>query len=240
MEGDAMKSSAMENREGEGTAASPVTPGTVTILGDSYSTFEGYNPPGNEVFYPTHGPSVARVEDTWWHRLLSRLSLRLLVNDSVSGATVCTSVRKTQDVSVAFVRRMKGCLSRAGVGGERPSLILICGGTNDSWIDCPIGELQYGTFTEDDLRRTLPAFCYMLAYVTRENPGARIVVISNCGLKGAITEGIASACAHYGVENIRLEGIDKANDHPTKTGMAQMEEQIEEQIKAQVEKAIRG
>lgn len=214
----------------ESAALSSITPGTVTILGDSYSTFEGYNPPVWEAYYPAYGPSVASVEDTWWHRLIARLGLRLLINNSVSGATVCTSVRENQDISVAFVRRMKDSLSRAGVNGERPALILICGGTNDSWIDCPIGELQYGDFTEDDLRKTLPAFCHMLGYVTRENPGARVVMITNCGLKPEITEGFAEACAHYGVQNVRLEGIDKFNNHPTKTGMAQIEEQVERAI----------
>lgn len=214
----------------ENAAFSSITPGTVTILGDSYSTFEGYNPPVWEAFYPTYGPTVETVQDTWWHRLIARLGMRLLINNSVSGATVCTSVRENQDISVAFVRRMKDSLSRAGVNGERPELILICGGTNDSWIDCPIGELQYGNFTEDDLRKTLPAFCHMLDYVTRENPGARVAVILNCDLKPEITEGFARACDHYGVERVQLSGIDKFNGHPTRRGMAQIEEQVAERI----------
>ena len=41
---------------------------TVAILGDSYSTFDGYIPEGNASWYFTHPQGdndVVRVEDTW-------------------------------------------------------------------------------------------------------------------------------------------------------------------------------
>ena len=39
-----------------------------SILGDSISTFQGYNPVGYSVYFPEYG-EVAHVEDTWWQRV---------------------------------------------------------------------------------------------------------------------------------------------------------------------------
>ena len=46
----------------------------VLIIGDSYSTFEGHIPSGYEVFYRAGGREdndVSRVEETWWHQVVS-------------------------------------------------------------------------------------------------------------------------------------------------------------------------
>ena len=51
---------------------------TFSVLGDSYSTFEGYIPEGNAWWYSSspQGPNdVVKVEDTWWHRPFCRESL---------------------------------------------------------------------------------------------------------------------------------------------------------------------
>ena len=50
---------------------------TVAVLGDSYSTFDGYIPEGNAAWYFTHPQGendVVRVEDTWWHRFCAAAS----------------------------------------------------------------------------------------------------------------------------------------------------------------------
>ena len=44
---------------------------TVAVLGDSYSTFDGYIPEGNAYWYSSkaQGPNdVVKVEQTWWHQ----------------------------------------------------------------------------------------------------------------------------------------------------------------------------
>ena len=44
---------------------------TVAILGDSYSTFDGYIPEGNACWYfttPQGDNDVVKVEDTWWYQ----------------------------------------------------------------------------------------------------------------------------------------------------------------------------
>ena len=38
----------------------------VSILGDSYSTFQGYNPENYAPFYPDANNDVKLVDQTWW------------------------------------------------------------------------------------------------------------------------------------------------------------------------------
>ncbi|MBR4360341.1 MAG: hypothetical protein IKP32_06955 [Clostridia bacterium] len=203
----------------------------VSILGDSYSTFAGCVPENCYVFYPLDIlPDVARAEDTWWHQLITRTGMWLLSNNSSSGTTICTSVRPEHCVEDAFVCRMKHSLSRNGIQGETPDLILIFGGTNDSWTDAPLGRLQYENWTEKDLQAVLPAFCDLLHYVTAENPHAFVLNIINTDMKPEIVQGMREACAHYSVHCLALREIDKAYGHPTKLGMTQIADQTEDAL----------
>ena len=64
--------------------------GNVFILGDSYSTFEGYNPEGYDVWYnnePKEYNDLCRVEDCWWHRFFEKAPATLVRNCSYSGTT---------------------------------------------------------------------------------------------------------------------------------------------------------
>lgn len=203
----------------------------LSILGDSYSTFAGHVPDSCYVFYPLNiVPDVARVEDTWWHQLAHRTGMRLLSNNSSSGTTICTTVRPEHRREDAFVCRMKQTLSAKGVQGEKPDVILLFGGTNDSWIDVPLGAFQYEHWTDEDLQSFLPAFCYMLHYVLAENPGAAVLSIINTDMKPEIVQGMREACAHYGVPCLVLRDIDKAYGHPTQVGMAQIADQVEDAL----------
>lgn len=64
-------------------------PRRVSILGDSVSTFQGYNPPDYYVYYADYYRSVnglRDVSDTWWHRVIKELNAELCVNNSFSGS----------------------------------------------------------------------------------------------------------------------------------------------------------
>lgn len=210
----------------------PEKQSTVTILGDSYSTFAGGVPEGNYLYYPNSAiPDVATMEDTWWRLLIQRRNLRLLVNDSSSGTTISARVRPNHTLADAFISRMKRCLSRAGVNGETPNLILIFGATNDSWIDNPIGQLQFENWSDEDLKAVLPAYCHLLDYVTAQNPQAQVVGVINCDLKPEIQQGIAAACQHYGALPVQLHDLSKINGHPDRLGMQQICDQIDEALK---------
>lgn len=64
----------------------------VSILGDSISTYEGYNPEGYSVYYDKEMQELNQlhsVYDTWWARVNQALRAFLCVNNSYSGSMVC-------------------------------------------------------------------------------------------------------------------------------------------------------
>ena len=204
---------------------------TVAVLGDSYSTFLGYIPQGNAFWYsarPQGDNDVVKVEDTWWHQFCTKNGYELTLNESWSGSTICNTGYNAQPCPTwSFIARMKNIVA----GEDDPDLILICGGTNDSWANSPIGELKFGDWTSEDLGSYLPACCYMLDYLRREAPEAKIVCVVNSELKPEITKGQFDACAHYGAHALLLKDVDKILGHPSVAGMTAMCDQVSEFVK---------
>lgn len=63
----------------------------VSVLGDSISTYEGYNPRGYAVYYDRekqYKNGMNSVYDTWWAKVNQRLRAYLCVNNSYSGSRV--------------------------------------------------------------------------------------------------------------------------------------------------------
>ena len=197
---------------------------TFGILGDSYSTFQGYIPEDYIYYYPAPDrvDDVLQVEDTWWHILMQRNDMQLVRNNSYSGSTVCTHVRENHPKSGSFVARAKDYFS----GDVRMDDIFIFGGTNDSWLDRPAGQLQFDDWKEADLRQVLPAYCYVLDHITKQNPQSKIIAVVNTELHPEIHNGILDAANHYGVTAVVLTDIDKQNGHPSALGMRQIADQI--------------
>lgn len=205
---------------------------TFSILGDSYSTFEGYIPDGHACYYPRVEAvdDVLCVEDTWWYKLMHRSEMRLLVNNSYSGSTVCSQVRDDHPKSASYVERAK--CSFLGANGEQPDYIFVFGCTNDSWLERPIGRLKFGGWTAGDLKQVLPAYCCVLNRISKNYPQTKIVTVVNTALDPAISEGMVLAANYYRTINIVLEDVDKQRGHPTALGMTQIADQIEQMIRS--------
>ena len=65
----------------------------VSIVGDSISTYEGYNPDRYKVFYNRTmqmANGLNSVYDTWWAKVNQSLHAYLCVNNSYSGSKVTT------------------------------------------------------------------------------------------------------------------------------------------------------
>lgn len=206
------------------TEKTPLSGCTFGILGDSYSTFQGHIPEGNECYYPCeHVDDVLQVEHTWWHRLMKRNDMKLLVNDSYSGATVCTNTRDGQPFSSAFTERAKRSFS----GDVKLDYIFLFGCTNDSWLERTIGEPKFEDWTDEDLFQVLPAYSFILDYLKKNNPQTKVVAVLNTGLHPQIHAGVLAEANHYGVTAVVLEDIDKQCGHPSALGMDQIAQQIE-------------
>lgn len=203
---------------------------SVSILGDSYSTFEGYLTPDTmDIWYfagsrnDARSTDVSKVSETWWMQLIKKKNWKLEVNNSWSGSTICYTGYRDEDYSNrSFVLRT------AALGS--PDIILIFGGTNDSWAGSPIGEYKYADWRRADLYTFRPAMACMLARIQERYPTADVYFISNDGLKPEITESMATICKHYGVPMIQLKGISKTAGHPNIEGMRQIAEQLDKAI----------
>lgn len=202
---------------------------SVSILGDSYSTFEGWlSPDSNAVWYhatpDAKRTDVKSVGETWWYRLIRQKGWKLEVNNSFSGATVCTSGYRDEDYSNrSFVNRALHLGS--------PDIIIVFGGTNDSWAGSPIGEFKYADWRRADLCFFRPAMACLLARLRERYPTAAVYVLSNDGLKTEVTSSMKTICEHYGVPMIQLKDIDKKSGHPSVKGMQQIADQVAAALK---------
>ena len=203
---------------------------SVSILGDSYSTFEGYLTPDTMDIWYFEGAQDARrtdvknVSETWWMQLIKKKNWKLEVNNSWSGSTICYTGYRDEDYSRrSFITRVPALGS--------PDIILIFGGTNDSWANAPIGEFKYSDWRRADLYTFRPAMACMLAKIKERYPTTDVYVISNDGLKPEITGSMEQICKHYDVPMIQLHGISKTAGHPNVQGMMQIAEQLEREIK---------
>ena len=118
-----------------------------------------------------------------------------------------------------------------GEGTASPDILLVFGGTNDFWAGVPIGSEKYADWDKEDLKEFAPAFCYMMDYLKKWNPGTKIYNITNMEVTPQIREMISEACEYYEIENIVLEPLDLQNGHPTCKGMKQIKEQVAKYIK---------
>ena len=195
---------------------------SISILGDSYSTFRGYVVPDtNAVWYPQkpENNDVQDIRQLWWHQLIREHGYRLCQNNSFSGATICNTGYDKEDYSD------RSFCTRLWYLGD-PDIILMFGGTNDSWAHSPIGDYQYGDWGKSDLYKFRPAIAYLLANLQNRYPGTEIYVIINTELGDDVTSSMKTVCDHYNVKYIELKDIEKQWGHPSQKGMKAIADQV--------------
>ncbi len=205
---------------------------SMSIIGDSYSAYGGWIPnDGRWSWYKPEGNTgennVSDVSQMWWYILANMINTSLLYLDGWSGSTICTTGQNGADVSnSAMVNRVNNSMGSARVLQPKPNLIFIFGGTNDSWMNSPVGEVKYSNWSTNDLKSVLPAFCKMVDTIKKYNPGARIINIINTDIKQSIQSGMIEACTHYGIENIIPQNVSKQSGHPNQAGMITIANEI--------------
>lgn len=201
---------------------------TLAVLGDSYSTFAGFIPEGNACWYNSPADhkrtDVTKVEQTWWWQVANEGGYKLGAIESYSGATVCNTGYRDEDYSDrSFVTR---CTNLGN-----PDIILICGATNDSWANAPIGDYKYANWKRVDLYFFRPAMAKMLNDIKLHYINVEVYFILNTELKKEINESVLEVCKHYDVPVIKLEDIDKKSSHPSVKGMKAIAQQVLKFIK---------
>ena len=231
------------------TPLGPYEPGEakirkVAIMGDSYSTFEGWSNKdmaGNDnnyyVYYPQTCPltGVNSVEKTWWYMLCQKPEFELEISNSFSGSVISNTHYNGRDVTgtdISFMNRVGKNSYGVDYNGD-PDIILIFGGTNDCWAGVDLGDYVYENWSAADLKCFRPAFSKLISTLMELYPKARIYNITNSeskgtqgGLSNSYIKSMKSVCKHYGVTNIVLEDIDKVEGHPTYAGMQAICEQV--------------
>ena len=207
---------------------------TIGIVGDSYSTFEKWVPAGNAVYYTGDNNTktgVTSVDKTWWHLLITRLGASLLRNDSWSGATISSTGYSGQDATQSsFVTRGNRSFGESKIFEQKPDVIFILGGLNDTWAHSPVGDVKYSNFTQSDLKQTLPSTSKLISDLKNYNPGCQIVLIAPYQVNSEIKNGMRTICEHYKATFVALPEVATLNDHPTNKGMQQIADYIYDKI----------
>ena len=139
-----------------------------SILGDSISTLEGFNPRGYQVYYQGEKctkTGVREMEDTWWGKVIAFFGGELLVNDSWSGSRVSRRPDQAEAFPSGVSTRRTGNLH---IGSVKPDVILIHMGIHDWAAGVPVrnGENSVGTFRG--------AYGHMLTSLRKNYPGAEL------------------------------------------------------------------
>ena len=141
--------------------------------------------------------------------------LELLINNSWSGATICNTGYNGEDYT------HRSFLTRSTNLGENPDLIIVFGGTNDSWAGSPLGEAD-GT----DMYTVRPAAKALFKNIKTAYPEAVCIAIINTELSKDVEDAIVNACEIEDVPVVKLEAIDKQYGHPSINGMKQISSQV--------------
>ena len=201
----------------------------MAVLGDSYSTFEGYmHPADNLSWYRPERvkegkTDVDKVEQTWWWLLANENDLELGVNNSYSGATISHRGYEGKDYSD------RSYITRSADLGN-PDYILVFGGTNDSWAGTKMGKYVWKNQTDAQLRTFRPSVAKVMQLIKKTYPKAKAYYIINTELRPEVAEAFKVCAKHYGVTAIELHDIDKISGHPSVKGMRQIADQLTEAI----------
>ncbi len=137
---------------------------TISILGDSISTFTDYSSGKaaettnttikNNFDYYKPGRFDVNVEDTWWHQAAEKLDAKILVNNSYSNTQIFNSSK--YDVSDGYLIRPYNLYDNTGENtGEEPDIIAVYIGTNDF----SYGEKRLGNEKDIDYDKLISINC---------------------------------------------------------------------------------
>lgn len=135
----------------------------ISVLGDSISTYEGYQPYGYSVYYRDdrlYDNGLKSVNDTWWMQVIGALGGELEVNGSFSGSMVA---------GYSFPSACSDERCFALEGSDPPDLILIYMGTNDRGFSVPI-DME----SPSDTNNFYGAYRQMLHKLKERYPSAEI------------------------------------------------------------------
>ena len=143
---------------------------TVSFYGDSITTFAGYIPEGNAVYYTGSNADVSNVNQCWWKETIDALGLVLNVNNSWSGRRVSDFGR----VDDAYKQANIDAISN----GTDPDYIIIKIGVNDFNNNATLGTYDGSGTWGDDMTVFSNAYATMLDRIMKTYPLAKVYCCS--------------------------------------------------------------
>lgn len=197
-----------------GSKLSSLEDKTISIQGDSISTFAGTITDGNATYYSASHKFVNSIDATWWGLLINECRMRLIRNDAWSGSRI-SGTGDNAMCSVARCSNIKHSNSTVDTYQYgAPEIIVVMAGTNDV-----SGNVEMGT-ADGAVTTYMGAFKTMLANLKSQCRNAKIVVFqlyrgnvldyANSGGKHQYEyqEAMANLCRRYGVYYIGPEHFD--------------------------------
>lgn len=197
-----------------GSKLSSLEDKTISIQGDSISTFAGTITDGNAAYYSASHKFVNSIDATWWGLLINECRMRLIRNDAWSGSRI-SGTGDNAMCSVARCSNIKHSNSTVDTYQHgAPEIIVVMAGTNDV-----SGNVEMGT-ADGAVTTYMGAFKTMLANLKSQCRNAKIVVFqlyrgnvldyANSGGKHQYEyqEAMANLCRRYGVYYIGPEHFD--------------------------------
>lgn len=197
-----------------GSKLSSLEDKTISIQGDSISTFAGTITNGNATYYSASHKFVNSIDATWWGLLINECRMRLIRNDAWSGSRI-SGTGDNAMCSVARCSNIKHIDSTVDTYQYgAPEIIVVMAGTNDV-----SGNVEMGT-ANGAVTTYMGAFKTMLANLKSQCRNAKIVVFqlyrgnvldyANSGGKHQYEyqEAMANLCRRYGVYYIGPEHFD--------------------------------
>ena len=139
----------------------------ISILGDSISTYQGYNPVGYSVFYNEEMQKkngLESVNDTWWKQLINYYNFDLCSNNSYSGSQVSKKYKHSTN-NIERIKLLKG-------NNEDPDIVLIYIGCNDYIRGTKI---KHNNLFSHDINYFYDAYDEMLKNIKKLFPNTKIV-----------------------------------------------------------------
>lgn len=213
----------------------------ISILGDSISTLDGYNPEGYNLFFAGDNCTKAGVQDmsdTWWGQVINLLGAELLINNSWSGSRV-SQLPGTEKLFPS------GCsderTSALHMRDTMPDVIIVYLGTNDWGYGVTPEPKDIKSYDENELVFSC-AYETMVKKLQKNYPHAKICcctlnttfMSANPGFSFPAAHGgvhidvynniIRSTANRFGCKLIDLAAYHKAYDsidgsHPNANGM---------------------
>ena len=194
-----------------------ITNSRISVIGDSYSTFDETGTYSEEFYYPFHskGNDVTEKSQTWWEVLARKAGMTVIGVDAYSGSSI---TEREGDNTPSMVSRIKAAPEK------HADVISLMGGLNDAWQEVEIGPTDPKYAAESECNKFAPALRYALKLLKENNPNSKIIyslIVYDRSVE-AYQKAAETICKEENVIFVPISGMKCVSYHPTVKGMEQI------------------